>query len=1006
MIITDQTRQGRRRAARITAAVLGIITLFAVGFALRPDPTSYHQLPEGAVYCGAEHTRGGQLVNEGHTFGKSSLRSDTQARSGRYACFLPASGQTEYGFNYQLDNPAPGTAYLASVWRLKNAYNAGVLAVQTEGEAPTYQQENIAIDSDDKGWEKLEIRFFIPYGKKTDKLNIYVYGGGAAEVYFDDFLIEQLSAGGESFQPEVLNLRIKKEAMEVLRRKREQALQAGILESGSNDWVEAELEGDSSGPMKVDIRLKGDWLDHLRGDKWSFRVKMKEAYAWRRMRSFSLHTPVARYYLHEWLLHQLWEQEDVLTTRYDFIELRLNGESLGIYAYEEHFDKQAVEFRQRREGPILKFSEDGHWKAIRRQLTQQGFLSPAAEHAALDWENAPVEAFQETDYQPGTPLYDAYQEGIALMEQFRSGQVRPEEAFDILRMARYYAICDVLHAYHGIAWHNQRFYYNPVTGKLEPFGFDGFGEKPEGQYTILGHGALNPQSFASESFFAALFMDPGFTQAYIRELYRLSSREYLSPRLDSLSPGWGARLAFLQMEFPEYQARLEDFLAQSLYVHSLILPFGQYSLQAYGDPARGAERRLRLENRHNLPLAVVGYGLGKQSMGHPLDSALILPAQMPREYWLRLQRDHLMRNFGQSRFLYEKALLAQAPPLFQELEVSANAEYVFYRVLGNDSLFSSPVVKRAPPPPLTDAQALRRRAGLKPGGPYRIEGRNVVFPAGEYRLAEDLVIPNGYLVVLQPGAVLDLSSGAHFISFSPVQAYGTEEQPVKIVSNSSKANGFTVMQTEEPSVMQYVVFEGLNRLKEGNWELTGAVTFYEADAQLYRCVFRKNQSEDGLNIIRSEFELSHCLFTDTPSDAFDSDFSKGTVDNCRFTRTGNDGMDFSGSVVHITDCYLEENGDKGVSVGEESDVTFFNSSIRKANIAVASKDLSLLFIRGLDMEDCQQGFVAFQKKPEFGGGKIIVESYTAKNIKRLHAISEGSMLQLGEEEVEEGRGIR
>ncbi|MCA9018461.1 MAG: right-handed parallel beta-helix repeat-containing protein, partial [Planctomycetaceae bacterium] len=165
-------------------------------------------------------------------------------------------------------------------------------------------------------------------------------------------------------------------------------------------------------------------------------------------------------------------------------------------------------------------------------------------------------------------------------------------------------------------------------------------------------------------------------------------------------------------------------------------------------------------------------------------------------------------------------------------------------------------------------------------------------------------------------------------------------------------------------------------------------------------VFGSNKCEDGLNIIRSEFELSHCLFRDTPSDAFDSDFSKGTVSNCRFERTGNDGMDFSGSVVHITDCYLEKNGDKGVSVGEESDVTFFNSSIRHANIAVASKDLSLLFIRGLNMEDCEQGFVGFQKKPEFGGGKIVVESYTAKHIRRLHAISPGSMLQLVDQVVE------
>lgn len=999
MIIKDQTKQGRKRAAGIILTILGLALVFLFGFALRPSQYAYRELPEGAVYCGAEETRGGKLANHGHEFGNSSLQSSARARNGRYSCFLPASEKAEYGFNFQLERPAPGTAYRASVWRLKNAYNAGVLAVQIDGEAADYRQENIATETDGKGWEKLELRFSIPYGKKINKANVYVYGGGGTEVYFDDFLIEQLSVAGESFQPEVLNLSVKKEAMDILHRKREEALRAGILESGANDWVEAEIETDSSGPMKVDIRLKGDWLDHLQGDKWSFRVKMKGAGAWRRMRSFSLHTPRARYYLHEWLLHQLWEREDVLTTRYDFVELRLNGQSLGVYAYEEHFDKQAVEFRQRREGPILKFSEDGHWKAIGRQLLEHGYVQHNAEHAALAWQNAPVEAFQETDYQPGTPLYGAYREGATLMNQFRNRQIKPAEAFDLLRLARYYALCDVLNAYHGIAWHNQRFYYNPVTGKLEPFGFDGYGDKPQSQYTILGHGALNPYSFASESIFASLFLDPAFAEAYIRELYRLSSRDYLVPVLDSLYPAWSARLAFLQMEFPEYQPRLEDFLSQALYVHSLILPFDNYSLQAYSDPPEGGQRLLKLENRHNLPLAVAGCGMGKLSMDFPLDSALILPAQMPREYGLRLQRDKMLRNFSETRFLNEKAMNDQAPPVFYELKASANARYVFYRVLGADSLFSSPIGPE-PPQLLTEAQALRKKAKLKPGGPYRIDGQRVVFPAGHYRLTEDVVIPSGYLTVLEPGAILDLSAGVHFLSYSPVQAYGTEEQPVKIFSNSSKTNGFAVMQTGEPSVMKYVIFEGLNTLKAGNWELTGAVTFYEADVQLYRCAFRNNRCEDGLNIVRSEFGLNHCRFSDTPSDAFDSDFSKGTVENCYFIRTGNDGMDFSGSIVHIENCYLEENGDKGVSVGEESDVSLFHSSIRRANIAVASKDLSVLFIRGLNLEDCQQGFVAFQKKPEFGGGKIVVESYTAKNIRRLHAISEGSFLQLEQEVVE------
>ncbi|MCB9293903.1 MAG: right-handed parallel beta-helix repeat-containing protein [Lewinellaceae bacterium] len=1000
MIIKDETRRQRRRAGGIIAAVLGLGLVFLLGFALRPYQHAYQDLPEGAVYCGAEQARGGRLVNQGREFGDDSVRSSAHARNGRYSCYLPASEQPVYGFDFELDNPAPGTAYRASAWRLKNPYNVGILAVQVEGESADYKQENISVESDGKGWEKLEIRFFIPYGKKTERVRVFVYGGGSGEAYFDDFLIERIAAPEDAFRPEVLNLRVKKEAMDILERKREEALRAGILESGANDWVEAELEGDSSGPLPVDIRLKGDWLDHLQGDKWSFRVKMKGANAWRRMRSFSLHTPRARYFLHEWLLHQLWEKEDVLTTRYDFVELRLNGRSLGIYAYEEHFDKQAVEFRRRREGPILKFSEDGHWKAIGRQLSHHGYVHPHGKHAALDWQSAPVEAFQENDYQPGTPLYNAYLEGVTLMQQFRLRQAAPEDAFDLLRLARYYALCDVLNAYHGIAWHNQRFYYNPVTAKLEPFGFDGFGDQPQKQYSILGHGALNPQSAVSESIFAALYADAGFASAYIRELYRLSSRQYMAPALDSLFPAWSARLAFLQGEFPEYQPRLEDFLSQALYVHSLILPFDHFSLQAYGLPASGEKKQVELENRHNLPLAVAGFGLGKQSVDFPLDSAFVLPAQTPREYWLRLQRDKIMHDFGQSRFLYEKALGDQAPPALYNLETNASARYVFYRVLGTDSLFSSPVTERVPPSSLTRAQALRQRATLQASGPYRLDGKRVAFPPGVHRLVEDVAVPPGYQVVLEPGAVLDLSAGAHFLSFSPVLALGTEEQPVKVISGSDRANGFTVLQTGEPSVLKHVIFEGLNTLKEGNWELTGAVTFYEADVKLYRCVFGSNKCEDGLNIIRSEFELSHCLFRDTPSDAFDSDFSKGTVSNCRFERTGNDGMDFSGSVVHITDCYLEANGDKGVSVGEESDVTFFNSSIRRANIAVASKDLSLLFIRGLSIEDCEQGFVGFQKKPEFGGGKIVVESYTAKHIRRLHAISPGSMLQLVDQVVE------
>jgi len=38
--------------------------------------------------------------------------------------------------------------------------------------------------------------------------------------------------------------------------------------------------------------------------------------------------------------------------------MELNGQDMGVYAFEEHFDKLLIESNNRREGPIVKFSEN------------------------------------------------------------------------------------------------------------------------------------------------------------------------------------------------------------------------------------------------------------------------------------------------------------------------------------------------------------------------------------------------------------------------------------------------------------------------------------------------------------------------------------------------------------------------------------------------------------------------------------------------------------------------
>ncbi|UCD10668.1 MAG: hypothetical protein JSU88_08220, partial [Nitrospinaceae bacterium] len=80
---------------------------------------------------------------------------------------------------------------------------------------------------------------------------------------------------------------IKFKHLQVLQKKREQALALGVLRKGSDDFVPALLTVDGK-KVSVKMRLKGDWTDHLEGSKWSFRIHVKKGDYVFGMRRFSI----------------------------------------------------------------------------------------------------------------------------------------------------------------------------------------------------------------------------------------------------------------------------------------------------------------------------------------------------------------------------------------------------------------------------------------------------------------------------------------------------------------------------------------------------------------------------------------------------------------------------------------------------------------------------------------------------------------------------------------------
>ena len=79
---------------------------------------------------------------------------------------------------------------------------------------------------------------------------------------------------GKMSQPKKMTIDIKHKDYQYLEFKRAEALQRGILITDDESFVPAWITVDGK-RTKVKIRLKGDVTDHLEGDKWSFRIKVK-----------------------------------------------------------------------------------------------------------------------------------------------------------------------------------------------------------------------------------------------------------------------------------------------------------------------------------------------------------------------------------------------------------------------------------------------------------------------------------------------------------------------------------------------------------------------------------------------------------------------------------------------------------------------------------------------------------------------------------------------------------
>ena len=775
------------------------------------------------------------------------------------------------------------------------------------------------------------------------------------------FLPAQIS---QPVLPELV-IDIKFEYMQKLHQKRRAAIARGILSQGSDELVPASIRYQGR-TIKTKLRLKGDNTDHLEGNKWSFRVHVKGKDHILGMRRFSIQHPKVRGFQGEILFFETLRHVGVLAPRYRFANITVNGDRVGMMALEEHFSKELLESNRRREGPILRFDESLVWEATDGKY--RGFWG-----VFDDYRNVSIDAFRSSKIAKSPRLTKDYATALGLLRGFVERRLSASETFDSELMGRFLAVARLWGSRHGVGWNNQRFYFNPITAKLEPVGYDsnlqarvGIGEDlhEESVHRILD----DPKIFAAY-------------QRTLRELANGINGGELAAKLDQIEQ---RNLAVLRSEF------------------YLLEPFPQDELRArakrLGDIADN-ELRSTSQAGDRYPALVHAY-IVKDGGTQYLELVNAVPHDVVIQSASWFTKDDqagtTFKALSDHRFpLTLKARVPQSWPetvripyrlpassVSRSLRVNANIRGDSRRRIAVAKAYH-PSLGRNPIPNSTADDQLARHRFLTLDKKQRV----LAVRPGRWRVRAPLIVPPGFTLSIDPGTTLRFAPRGALIAHGPVEFRGTGEAPITLEGNPGKDGsaglwqGVVVLDAGTRSHWSHVVVRNTTGIEFPGWQLTGGVTFYQSDITIEHARLQGHRGEDAINVVRSKFDFNELEIFDTASDAFDSDFSEGVVQGGLFKGIGKagggDAIDVSGSTLTVTGTRFVDIGDKALSVGEQSNMTARGLVIDKAGTGAAAKDGSVLRLDDTAIQhSLHADLMAYVKKPEYGYASIETRNLT------------------------------
>ncbi|MFC1709917.1 CotH kinase family protein, partial [Candidatus Omnitrophota bacterium] len=414
--------------------------------------------------------------------------------------------------------------------------------------------------------------------------------------------------------------------------KRAESLKLGWIVASNDDFVPATIRFEDD-VIPVRIRLKGDLVEHVEGEKWSLRIRTKGDARYKGMSRFTIQDPKLRTYANEFAYLYHLRMEGLMAPRYEFIDVVINGKNKGIYALEESFAKEFIESQGRREGVVVKFNEDTYWDQIINwpDNSDRSYLPHKPSYFHLmqrTWLNVDLDVWNKGYIEKRPHLQKQRDIALGLLSSFISGEKSASEVFDIDQLARFFAITYLWGGDHTFGWQNINFYYNPITSKLEPIGFDSMsgGRMDEQTYGEIARGKRYPNyPWGYFDWVLVALQDKEVVNKYVKECERISDPQYLEWLKESLKEPLNKQLRVLWKEKPE-TIEWEAIEFNRNFLQSVINPANQIDVYVDSIAANSIDTervvQFNVSNLLSLPVELVSVKIDSETM--PLDDKVIL----------------------------------------------------------------------------------------------------------------------------------------------------------------------------------------------------------------------------------------------------------------------------------------------------------------------------------------------------------------------------------------------